>query len=176
MWLLKPTHKHIGRNTLSEYLDGRLQGRDLERVEQQLGECHPCRLELEELQATVAMMRQLPMETPRRSFVMSAPPLEPARAEPARAEPARAEPARAEPARAEPARAEPARAEPARAEPARAEPARAEPARAEPARAEPARAGPGPARAQLGLRWGRVRRRPGSCRNRFGGRHRRTIV
>ena len=88
MWLLKPTHKHIGRNTLSEYLDGRLQGRDLERVEQQLGECHPCRLELEELQATVAMMRQLPMETPRRSFVMSAPPLEPARAEPARARPA----------------------------------------------------------------------------------------
>ena len=79
MWLLKPSHKHIGQDTLSEYLDGRLRGRDLERVEQRLGDCDACRLELEELQTTVAMIRLLPMETPRRSFVMSAPPIESAR-------------------------------------------------------------------------------------------------
>ncbi len=83
MWPLRQSHKHVNQNTLSEYLDGRLQGRNLERVEQQLGECDACRLELEELQATVAMMRQLPMEPPRRSFVMSAPPPIPAQARPA---------------------------------------------------------------------------------------------
>ena len=82
MWLFKSAHKHINQDTLSEYLDGRLQGTGLEQVEQRLGECDACRQELEELQVTVAMMRQLPMETPRRSFVMSAPPPEPARAQP----------------------------------------------------------------------------------------------
>ena len=54
----------------------------MERVELLLEECDACRLELEELQATVAMIRQLPMEIPQRSFVMSAPPPEPARAKP----------------------------------------------------------------------------------------------
>ena len=83
MWLLRSTHKHIGQDTLSEYLDGRLQGRDLDRVGQRLEECDACRQDLEELQATVAMVRQLPMETPRHSFVMSAPPPEPVRARPA---------------------------------------------------------------------------------------------
>ncbi len=83
MWLLRSTHKHINQETLNEYLDGRLRGKDLERVEQRLADCDACRLELEELQATVAIMRQLPMETPRRSFVMSAPPPEPARSRPA---------------------------------------------------------------------------------------------
>ena len=83
MWLLKPAHKHIGQDTLSEHLDGRLRGRPLERVERQLGECDACRQDLAELQATVAMMRQLPMETPSRSFVMDAPPPEPVRARPA---------------------------------------------------------------------------------------------
>ena len=83
MWLLRSTHKHINQETLNEYLDGRLRGKDLERVEQRLADCDACRLELEELQATVAIMRQLPLETPRRSFVMSAPPPEPARSRPA---------------------------------------------------------------------------------------------
>ncbi|MCH8989552.1 MAG: hypothetical protein IIA92_12190 [Chloroflexi bacterium] len=82
MWLLRPAHKHIGQDTLSEHLDGRLRGRPLERVERQLGECDACRQDLAELQATVAMMRQLPMETHHRSFVMTAPPPEPARARP----------------------------------------------------------------------------------------------
>ena len=82
MWLLRNTHKHIHPDTLSEYLDGRLQGRVLARTEEKLAECDACRLELEELQATVAMMRQIPMEAPRRSFVMSAPPPEPVAAQP----------------------------------------------------------------------------------------------
>ena len=79
MWIFRSTHKHIGQDTLNEYLDGRLFGRPLERVEQQLGDCDACRQELEELRATVAMLQALPMEEPRRSFVMSAPPPEPAR-------------------------------------------------------------------------------------------------
>ena len=82
MWLLRPAHKHIGQVTLSEHLDGRLRGRLLERVERQLEECDACRQELADLQATVAMTRQMPMEAPRRSFVMSAPPMESTRARP----------------------------------------------------------------------------------------------
>ncbi|MCH7737203.1 MAG: zf-HC2 domain-containing protein [Chloroflexi bacterium] len=87
MWLLRSAHRHIAQDTLSEYLDGRLQGRTLERVERQLEECDACRQDLAELQATVAMMQQLPMVEPRRSFVMSAPPPEPARAETIRGRP-----------------------------------------------------------------------------------------
>lgn len=82
MWLLRSAHKHIGQDTLNERLDGRLRGRPLQRVERQLEECDACRQELVELQATVSMMRQMPMEAPRRNFVMTAPPPEPARARP----------------------------------------------------------------------------------------------
>ncbi|RUA22894.1 MAG: hypothetical protein DSY79_02870, partial [Chloroflexi bacterium] len=83
MWIFRSSHKHIGQDTLSEYLDGRLLGRPLERVEQQLADCDSCRQDLAELRALVAMMQQLPMAEPRRSFVMSAPPLEPVRSRPA---------------------------------------------------------------------------------------------
>ena len=76
MWIFKNTHKHISQDTLSEYLDGRLQGRPLEKVEQQLEQSHACRQELIDLQSVVAMMQQLPIVEPRRSFVMSAPPLD----------------------------------------------------------------------------------------------------
>jgi hypothetical protein len=76
MWIFKNTHKHISQDTLSEYLDGRLQGRPLEKVEQQLEQCDACRQELIDLQSVVAMMQQLPIVEPRRSFVMSAPPLD----------------------------------------------------------------------------------------------------
>jgi hypothetical protein len=82
MWIFRSSHKHIAQDTLSEYLDGRLSGRPLERVEQRLADCDACRQELEGLQALVAMMQQLPMAEPRRSFVMSVPPPEPARARP----------------------------------------------------------------------------------------------
>ena len=83
MWIFRSSHKHIGQDTLSEYLDGRLLGQPLERVEQQLADCDACRQDLAELRALVAMMQQLPMAEPRRSFVMSAPPLEPVRSRPA---------------------------------------------------------------------------------------------
>ncbi len=83
MWIFRSSHKHIGQDTLSEYLDGRLLGRPLERVEQQLVDCDACRQDLAELRALVAMMQQLPMAEPRRSFVMSAPPPEPVRSRPA---------------------------------------------------------------------------------------------
>ena len=82
MWIFRPTQKHIGQETLSEYLDARLQGRPLERVERLLGDCDACRQELEELRATVAVLQALPLEEPRPSFVMSAPPPETARALP----------------------------------------------------------------------------------------------
>ena len=82
MWLLRSAHRHIGQDTLSEYLDGRLLGRALERAERQLEGCDACRQELAELQATVALMRRLPMETPPRSFLMSAPPPDLVRARP----------------------------------------------------------------------------------------------
>jgi hypothetical protein len=83
MWIFRSSHKHIGQDTLSEYLDGRLLGRPLARVEQQLADCDACRQGLAELRALVAMMQQLPMPKPRRSFVMSAPPPELVRARPA---------------------------------------------------------------------------------------------
>ncbi len=83
MWIFRSSHKHIGQDTHSEYLDGRLLGRPLESVEQQLADCDSCRQDLAELRALVAMMQQLPMAEPRRSFVMSAPPLEPVRSRPA---------------------------------------------------------------------------------------------
>jgi hypothetical protein len=74
MWIFRSTHKHIAQDALSEYLDGRLQGNALERVELQLADCDACRQELAGLQTVVAMMQQLPMENPRRSFIMDAPP------------------------------------------------------------------------------------------------------
>ena len=83
MSISRSSHKHIGQDTLSEYLDGRLLGRPFERVEQQVAECDACRQDLAELRALVAMMQQLTMAEPRRSFVMSAPPPEPVRARPA---------------------------------------------------------------------------------------------
>lgn len=82
MWIFRSSHTHIDQDTLSEYLDGRLLGRTLERVERQLAECDVCRHDLDELRATVALLQALPMEEPRRSFVMSAPPPGPARARP----------------------------------------------------------------------------------------------
>ena len=83
MWFLKSGHRHIRHiraETLNEYLDGRLHGNDLAKVERRLEACDSCRVELEELRATITAVQQLPMEQPRRSFVMAAPPPEPIRA------------------------------------------------------------------------------------------------
>ena len=79
MWLIKGKHRHLKAAALSEYLDGRLEGAALARVERSLTECSACREELGSLQATVAALRQLPVEAPARDFMMAAPPFRPAR-------------------------------------------------------------------------------------------------
>ena len=73
MWTIRRSHQHIRPGTLSEYLDRRLQGDGLARVDQQLSSCDVCREELESLRATVTMLRDLPVETLGRSFIMAAP-------------------------------------------------------------------------------------------------------
>ena len=74
------SHRHIKTETLSEYLDGRIQGSALLRLEQDLAACQSCQEEMESLRSTIALLRELPEEAPRRSFVMTAPPPMPARA------------------------------------------------------------------------------------------------
>ena len=82
MWLIKGKHRHLKTEVLSEYLDGRLEGAALARVERSLAECSACREDLDSLQATVAALRRLPVEAPARDFVMAAPPFRPARRRP----------------------------------------------------------------------------------------------
>lgn len=84
MWTIKRSHQHIKSETMSEYLDDRLQGGALARVDQQLASCRVCREELESLRATVTMLQDLPVDAPQRSFTMAAPPAEPV---PARSSP-----------------------------------------------------------------------------------------
>jgi len=80
MRIIKRSHQHIKPETLSEYLDGRIQGSALARLDQQLAACQLCREEMESLRSTITMLRELPQEAPRRSFVMAAPPPTPERA------------------------------------------------------------------------------------------------
>ncbi len=79
MWTIRG-HRHIKPETLSEYSDGRLQGGPLGRVERRLAACGVCRGELESLRAASAVLRGLPVETPRRSFTLAAPPPAPVKA------------------------------------------------------------------------------------------------
>ena len=78
MWILRRGHRHLGPDTLAEYMDGRLGVAARERVDQELASCADCREELEELQATVSLLQQLPMEPVPRSFTMPAPSVQPA--------------------------------------------------------------------------------------------------
>ena len=82
MWTIRRSHQHIKTETLSEYLDDRLQGGALARVDQRLASCGVCREELESLRATVTILRDLPVEATRRSFTMAAPPPKPVPARP----------------------------------------------------------------------------------------------
>ena len=82
MWLIKGKHRRLKAEVLSEYLDGRLEGAALARVERSLAECSACREDLDSLQATVAALRRLPVEVPARDFVMAAPPFRPERRRP----------------------------------------------------------------------------------------------
>jgi hypothetical protein len=74
MWIFGK-HQHLKPETLSEYLDGRLPGRDQVKVERAVAECALCQGELEELRATVSLLRTLPEFAPSRSFTLSAPPV-----------------------------------------------------------------------------------------------------
>lgn len=74
MRIINRSHKHIKHETLSEYLDGRIQGSALTRIDQQLAGCPSCQEGLASLRSIVTMLRELPQEAPRRSFVMTAPP------------------------------------------------------------------------------------------------------
>ena len=74
MWIFGK-HQHLKPETLSEYLDGRLTGREQGKAERAAAECALCQGELEGLRATVSLLRTLPELAPSRSFTLSAPPV-----------------------------------------------------------------------------------------------------
>ena len=76
MWTLRRGHRHFNPDTLAEYMDGRLGAAAWTRVDEQLASCTICRNELEELQATVALLQQLPVEPLPRSFTLPVPPVQ----------------------------------------------------------------------------------------------------
>jgi hypothetical protein len=59
------------RGQLSAYIDGELDPPAVARLEAHLGECAPCRTELEQLRATIAALQELPEAEAPRSFVLS---------------------------------------------------------------------------------------------------------
>ena len=75
-------HRHLGAETLNEYLDDRLSAAAGDRVRQVVAGCPDCGLELTALQQTRLLLRQLPEVAPRRSFFIS-PSDEPTPAHPA---------------------------------------------------------------------------------------------
>ena len=75
MWVIRRRHNHIGPETLSEFLDGRLSSTAAAKVERHLPGCDVCRDELEGLRSTQTMLRSLTEFAPRRSFILAGPPL-----------------------------------------------------------------------------------------------------
>ena len=63
--------RHASQETLSEYLDGRLDARASGKLEAHLSSCSACERQLEELRTTVGLLRQVPVLTPRRSFILT---------------------------------------------------------------------------------------------------------
>jgi anti-sigma factor RsiW len=64
------THRRF-RDQLSAYIDGELEAAAAERLEAHLAACEGCRLELEQLRATAAALRDLPEAEAPRSFTLS---------------------------------------------------------------------------------------------------------
>ncbi len=58
------------QNNLSAYVDGQLTAREQERLRGHLAECETCRADLEALQRTIALLRQLPRFRAPRSFAI----------------------------------------------------------------------------------------------------------
>ncbi len=67
-----PARQHLDAETLSAYVDGRLDAADRGVASAHLGGCDDCRRELAELRATVLLLRGLPQYAPRRSFQLGA--------------------------------------------------------------------------------------------------------
>ena len=82
MNIFRLPHKHFNPETLAEYLDGRLAGTAMARVERRLTSCATCREELDSLRTTVSLLKQLPQVVPTRSFTMATPPPQPALPQP----------------------------------------------------------------------------------------------
>ncbi len=68
-WLTRDPHAR-SRVLLSEHVDGRLDPRSEAKLQAHLSSCAECRTELEELQATVALLRSTPQVEPPRSFAL----------------------------------------------------------------------------------------------------------
>lgn len=80
MWIFRKDKDHIGLETLSEYLDGRLSPSQAQHLEGHVEACSRCGQELESLRETVGLLRQVPMLEPRRIFTVGeAPSRAPAR-------------------------------------------------------------------------------------------------
>ena len=74
MSIFRLPHKHLNPETLAEYVDGRLAGTAMARVERRLTSCASCREDLDSLRTTVSLLKQLPQVVPTRSFTMATPP------------------------------------------------------------------------------------------------------
>ena len=68
MWLFKRRPKHISLETLSEFLDGRLNDADVLKVEDHLQTCGSCSEELDSLRDAVGLLRQTPVIPTGRDF------------------------------------------------------------------------------------------------------------
>ena len=73
MWIFG-RHKHLAEDALSDYVSGRLSPHQNERVQRSLDECVTCRQELESLQLTSSLLRELPAHELPRSFVFATAP------------------------------------------------------------------------------------------------------
>ena len=73
MWIIG-RHRHIKPERLSESLDGRLPAGAQARIDRAVASCAYCREDLESLQATRSLLREMPPLTLPRSFVLPAAP------------------------------------------------------------------------------------------------------
>jgi len=69
--MLWPGSHRRFRESLSAYIDGELEAAAAERLEAHLAACEGCRLELQQLRATAAALRDLPEAEAPRSFTLS---------------------------------------------------------------------------------------------------------
>ena len=69
-WIFKRSKGHIGLETLSEHLDGRLAATEGQTVERHLESCLQCREEFESLQYTIGLLNRVPEVSPRRVFTL----------------------------------------------------------------------------------------------------------